>query len=210
MKYSYRDGVEKQKSRKWVILPVAGLLGGAYILVNIFSPMILSALQPSNTTAKKLITLKPELDDDRIYVPKLNVDVPVISTDGNETTALERGAVQRALDSGNPKQGGNYVVAAPRFNLGLTPLQTNANSPLYNIAKLSTGDDIYVDFGGERYAYKVEERKTVPPAAVEIEERTDDNRLTLYTSDPTDREVVIAKPVGKIVWTDGKPKLKSL
>lgn len=214
MKYHYKEGAERRKSRKWVALPVVGLLGGLYLLANTLSPAVPTVFEPSDSTAKKLVSLQPTLDENRIYVPKINVDVAVVPIEDNEALALEKGAVQRSPASGNPRDGGNFVVAAHRFNLGLTPSQTRAKSPFYHINKLGNGDDIYVDYQGTRYAYKVEERKLVEPTAIEIEERTDDDRLTMYSCElagpEAGREVVIAKPVGKIVWTNGKPKLKAL
>jgi LPXTG-site transpeptidase (sortase) family protein len=214
MKYNYEDGIERRKSRKWVLLPVVGLLGGAYMLVNALAPAAPDVFSSADTTAKKLVSLQPTLSENRIYVPKINVDVAVVPVEGNESLALEKGAVQRAPGSGDPKEGGNYVVAAHRFNLGFTPAQTRAKSPFYHINKLSSGDDIYVDYKGKRYAYKVTERRTVEPTAVEIEARTDDDRLTMYSCElagpEAGREVVIAKPVGTIVWQDGKPRLKAL
>lgn len=214
MKYHYKEGTQRRKSRKWTALPVIGLIGGFYLLANTLSPAVPAVFGPSDSTAKKLVSLKPDLAENRIYVPKINIDVAVVPIEGNEAQALEKGAVQRSPASGNPSDGGNFVIAAHRFNLGLTPTQTRAQSPFYHINKLSVGDDIYVDYKGERYAYKVEERRLVEPTAIEIEERTDDNRLTMYSCElagpEAGREVVIAKPVGKIVWSDGKPKLKSL
>lgn len=214
MRYSYSEGIEKQKSRKWLLFPIVGLLGGAYLLVNVFSPALLYVVQPPDETAKKLVSMQPELADNRVYIPKINTDVAIVPIAKNEAIALEKGAVQRSPGSGNPKDGGNFVLAAHRFNLGYTPSLTKAQSPFYHIDMLNRGDDIYIDYKGERYAYKVEERKLVPPTAVEIESRTDDNRLTMYSCElagpKAGREVIVAQPVGKVVWTNGKPKLRSL
>lgn len=214
MRYHYKEGAEKRKSRKWVVLPVVGLLGGLYLLANTLSPAIPMVFEPSDTTAKKLVSLKPTMDQNRVYIPKINIDVSVVPIEGNEALALEKGAIQRSPASGNPKDGGNFVVAAHRFNLGLTPMQTRTKSPFYHLNKLASGDDIYIDYEGTRYAYKVQERKMIEPTAIEIEERTDEDRLTMYSFEMTrpeaGREIVIAKPVGKIVWTNGKPKLQAL
>jgi sortase A len=215
MKYSYKKGVEKKISRKWLTLCFTGLIVGIYILGNVYSPEALHVLTPSDTTAKKLVAVQPKLKENRIYVPKINLDVAIVPINGHEKSALEKGAIHRTPTSGDPQSGGNYVVAAHRFNLGLTPTQTRAKSPFYHIDKVNVGDDIYVDYEGQRYAYKVEERKSVSPTAIEIEAPTDDNRLTLYSCElagsRAGREVVIASPVGKIIWTsDGIPKIQTL
>jgi LPXTG-site transpeptidase (sortase) family protein len=214
MKYDYKEGIQRKRSRKWVYVPFLGLFAGIYMLVNVMSPTILDVMEPADATAKKLVVQQPELAEDRVYIPKINVSVPLVQIDGNEKKALERGAIQRVPENGNPVEGGNFVVAAHRFHLGLTPNMTKARSPFYHINKLSGGDDIYVDYRGTRYAYRIEERKTVAATAVEVEERTDTPILTLYSCDlsgpKNGREVVIAKPIGKIVWANGKPRLQAI
>lgn len=210
MKYHFKEGVEKQKSRAWAAFSVLGIFAGFYVMVNALSPAVFDALTPADATAKKLISQRPEKGDNRAYIPKINVEVPIQSLAGDERLALEKGAIHRSVSSGNPRDGGNYVVTANRFNLSLTPQQTKAQSPFYYLNKLAAGDDIYIDYEGTRYAYEVAERTTVPAASEDIEARTDDDRLTLYTSSANGHEVVVAKPVGRIVWQDGKPLLKSL
>lgn len=214
MKYSYKRGVQKGNSRKWVVIPVVGLFGGLYMLLNALAPSVPVAFVAPDATAKKLVVTQPELRENRLYLPKINVDVPVVPIDGSESIALEKGAINRAPDNGNPKDGGNFVLAAHRFNMGLTPQKTRAKSPFYHLDKVAEGDDIYVDYKGQRYAYKVVETKSVKPDATEIEQRTTDGRLTLYTCElsgpKSGREVVIAEPQGIIVWVDGAPKLKAL
>lgn len=214
MRYDHKKGVKRYRNKFWLVLPVVLLIGGLYMLLNVFSPQVYFATQAPDTTAKKLTTEQPNLREDRLYVPKINVDVAIVDIKGDEKAALEKGAIHRSPSSGNPRSGGNYVVAAHRFNLGYTPAQTHAKSPFYHIDRLSAGDAIYVDFAGTRYAYKVSERKTVAPSAVEIEKKTDDDQLTLYScelSGPTSgREVVIAKPIGKVVWTNGQPRVQPL
>lgn len=210
MKYNYREGVEKQKSRAWAVSSVFGIFGGLYALVNALSPVLLDAAMPSDTTAKKLVSLQPDASQDRTYIPKINLEVPIVAVEGDEQQALEKGAIQRSEASGNPKDGGNYVLTANRFNIGLTPLQTKAKSPFYHLNKLNPGDDVYVDYEGVRYAYEVEERTLVPTASPDIEAPSDESRLTMYASSGTGHEVVVAKPIGKIVWQGGKPLLKSL
>jgi sortase A len=115
--------------------------------------------------------------------------------------------------NGDPVSGGNFVLAAHRFNLGLTPQQTRLKSPFYYIDKLGQGDDVYVDYQGVRYAYKVSKRYKVNADQVSIEARTADARLTMYSCDlggpQKGREVVEALPVGTIAWLNGSPKLKA-
>ena len=210
MKYHFKEGVEKQKSRGWATFSLLGIFGGIYLLVNALSPVLFDAITPADATAKKLVSHQPDSTANRAYIPKINIDVPILPVEGDERLALEKGAIQRSASSGNPREGGNFVVVANRFNLSLTPQQTKAQSPFYYLNKLAVGDDIYIDYEGVRYAYEVAQREMVAAAAEEIEARTEQPRLTLYASSATGHEVVIAKPIGKVVWQGGKPLLKSL
>lgn len=214
MTYNYKNGVQKSKNSRWLILPLLGIVVGVYMLINTIWPALPEVMSDPQATAKKLVALEPTLTEDRIYIPKVNADVAIVQIDGNEKLALERGAIQRSPSSGNPRDGGNFVVAAHRFDLGFTPAQTKARSPFYRIDKLAVGDEIYVDFQGTRYAYKVENKKLVESSAVEIEARTDDDRLTMYSCElagpEAGREVIFAKPIGKVVWSTGSPKIKPL
>lgn len=199
----------------WLALPVIGLLAGAYILVITFAPSVDVFAGPVDATAKKLTAQKPSLDENRLYIPKINVDVAIVKINGDEKTALEKGAVHRAPESGNPSTGGNFVLAAHRFQLGFTPTQTRQKSPFYHIDQLNTGDQLYVDYYGTRYAYEVTERKDVSPTATEIEGHTETPQLTLYSCElagpQAGREVVLAKPIGTVAWDDsGSPKIKPL
>lgn len=203
MKYNYREGIEKPKSRKRFIFPVLILVGGLYTLVTYLAPEILYVVEPPDATAKRLVTERPGQGQDRLYIPKLNADVRVAS-DGDDAAAQERSTV-----SGSPSEGGNYVLAANRFSFGLTPMDTKAKSPFYHLGKLSTGDDIYLDYKGVRYAYKVAEIKPVEDITM-YENRTDEPQLTLYMTETAERKVVVAKQTGKIVWTSGQPKLQPL
>lgn len=203
MKYNYREGIEKPKSRKRFIFPVLILAGGLYTLVTYLAPEILYVVEPPDATAKRLVAERPGQGQDRLYIPKLNADIRVTS-DSDDAAAQERSAV-----SGSPSEGGNYVLAANRFSFGLTPMDTKVKSPFYHLGKLSTGDDIYLDYRGVRYAYKVAEIKSVEDITT-YENRTDEPQLTLYMTETVERKVVVAKQTGKIVWTSGQPKLQPL
>jgi len=213
MRYEYRRGIQKPK-RWWVTLPVMGAIVGVYIFVSSLGPVISIYATSPDETIKKLTASKPALNENRLYIPKINVDIETAATGSNEPSTISSGAVHRSPQSGNPKDGGNYVLAAHRFQLGLTPGQTKAKSPFYHMDKLGAGDEIYVDYEGVRYAFKIVERKFVDPTAPEVEAKTDSDQLTLYSSElsgpAATREVVVAEPTGTIVWVNGAPKLKTL
>lgn len=129
-----------------------------------------------------------------LYIPKINAEIPFASGGADR---LETGAWWRQPASGNPASGGNFVLAAHRFQMGRTPAQTVRQSPLYHIDKLAVGDDITVDYKQTRYTYQITKIYRVPPTASEIESATDDARLTLYSCTlggaSDGREVIIAR-----------------
>lgn len=217
MRYHYKNGVKQKRrgNRLWVTVPVITLLAGGYLLINTFAPAVDIMGPATDATAKKLQSVQPILSQNRLYVPKVNIDEEIVEANNNEKLALEMGALHRAVDSGNPKDGGNYVVAGHRFQLGWNPSLTRKKSPFYHIDQLAVGDQIYVDYDGIRYAYQISEKKKVPQDATQIEARTDEPQLTMYSCDLrgplAGREVVIAKPVGTVAWDDnGQPKLRAL
>lgn len=213
MRYKYKNGVKhKSKRRKpLVALPVMGLMVGGYILLNTLSPALPSNLTGQQQAVSKTVTQQqPNIDQNRLYIPKIGVDVEIVV--GVTEDTLEGGAWHRKPENGDPR-GGNFVLAAHRFNLGFTPGQTRAKSPFYHIDTLSSGDEVYVDYSGKRYAYEITDKYSVQGNDIHIEERSKDPKMTLYSCDlrgPNEgREVVEARLVGPVAWESGKPKIKS-
>lgn len=207
MRYEYRRGIQKPK-RWWVTLPIVGVIVGVYTLINSLAPAMPIYAAAPDETVKKLTASKPALNENRLYIPKINLDIAAVPVEGDdEALALGKGVIQRSPESGNPKDGGNFVLAAYRFHLGLTPQQTRQLSPFYHIDKLSVGDEVYVDYEGVRYAFKVVALQSAGSKAGK-------DQLTLYPYESvnaeTDSGVIVAEPTGTIVWINGAPKLKTL
>ena len=189
----------RQKSWKSYILTIIAILmilGGVYLLALISTPLILSQnIDPKDNQTTQLITkTENKITENRLYIPKIDINLPY-STGGAET--MERGAWWRKPENGSPKDGGNFVLSAHRFIMGLTPQQTLRKSPFYNIDKLTVGDEIIIDYNGVRYNYVISEKQSVKPDAVEIEQLTDQPQLTLYSCTlggaNDGRDVIIAK-----------------
>ena len=213
MRYQYKNGVKGKKGgrKSLMALPVFGMLAGGYLLINTFYPALPGNMTGEQQAVSKVVTeQQPNIDQNRLYVPKIGVDVEIV--EGVTEDTLEGGAWHRKPENGDPK-GGNFVLAAHRFNLGLTPGQTRAKSPFYHIDRLENGDEIYVDFGGKRYAYQVNKKYKVTSKDTYIENRSDNAKMTLYSCDlrgPDEgREVVEAKLVGSVAWDTGKPRINA-
>jgi sortase A len=171
------------------------LAAGGYIIVNVLTPgiddPILTGKTPHATEQK--LESPPGANGDRLYLPQINVDVPI--TPGQE--ALLKGAWHRKPENGDPIQGGNFVLSAHRFVMDLTPQGTAEKSPFYNLDRLAVGDQFYVDYQNKRFKYEISRKYSVASEAAEIENRTVDAKLTLYSctleGSADGREVVEAK-----------------
>ena len=187
------------KRRKNYILPIIAAImiaSGIYLLALISTPLIMSqTINPKNNSTSQLISkTKDKITENRLYIPKIDINLPYASG-GAET--MEHGAWWRKPENGNPKDGGNFVLSAHRFIMGLTPRQTLRKSPFYNIDKLMVGDEMVIDYNGARYIYVISEKRSVKPEAIEIEQRTNQPQLTLYSCTlggaNDGRDVLIAK-----------------
>ena len=179
-------------------LAVLMLAAGLYVLITALMPffMVHTVNPTSNTTVAKLEATATEIPtENRLYVPKIDINLPYEQGDEH---VMEYGAWWRRPENGNPKDGGNFILSAHRFIMGLTPEQTLRKSPFYNIDKLALGDEITIDYQGARYVYVISKIYAVKPNAVEIENRTDESQLTLYSCTlggaADGREVIVATP----------------
>ena len=174
-------------------------MGGLYSLALVASPALADIVRPPLDISK---VPAPKIDENRIIIPKIGVNI----TFGEGAESLDRGAEWRNPDHGNPADGGNFIIAAHRFSIQPTPMSTIEKSPFYNISKLQKDDHIFVDYKGERYAYKITERFEVAPTQTEIEETSEKPKLTLYSCTlggaADGRDVIIAEPIGKVAVAD--------
>lgn len=155
-------------------LSILLLLGGAYLLFLTLSPN-LNFIPTSND----LNTADDSNDQrNRIQIERINLEVPY-NPGGEE--ALNAGAWWRYPERGNPKDGGNFILSAHRFYIGLTPEKTRARSPFYRLEEVEVGSKIRVFYEGQWYDYIAAKKYTVKPDAVEIESGSTEAIMTLYT-----------------------------
>ncbi len=180
-----------------IIISVAVLLlvSGLYLLSLVLAP------EYASITVKPIEVAKlaaPVVGDNRIIIPKIGVDISY----GEGVAALDSGAQWRFPERGNPEDGGNFIIAAHRLTIKPTPQETIQKSPFYQIDKLNVNDEIIINYNGKRYGYKIIEKKDVEPTAVEIENRTEQPRLTLYSCNlegaASGRVVIFAEPLGEV------------
>jgi sortase A len=181
------------------IMTVVGVLlfcSGLYLLTLVGAPVIMPYVMSSSIDPAKLES--PKQNDNRIIIPKIGVNISY----GEGEKSLNNGAWWRYPERGNPEKGGNFILAAHRFEIQPTPQATWEKSPFYRIEQLSIGDEVIVDYNGKRYGYKIDERKDVKPDQIEIEAASQTPKLTLYSCTlggaKDGRIVLIAKPLGEV------------
>lgn len=130
-----------------------------------------------------------------IIIPKMMLDTPIIEGPESDSFNLLNQGAWRLPFASSPDKGSNTVIVGHRFSY------TGPRGIFYYMDKLSQGDDIALWWDNEMYKYKVESTHVARSTDVEVQEPTDDDRLTLYTCtplwNPVKRLVVVAKPVEK-------------
>ena len=197
-----RRGVPK--SVFWGMVIVL-LLGGCYILIVVLAPGTNEPLLTGRDQHATEQKLQKPIAGDRLFIPQINVDVAIV--EGSDSRALEKGAWHRKPQNGNPLDGGNFVLSAHRFVMTFTPQGTAEKSPFYRLDTIKVGDQLVVDYHSKRYFYQVAKKYSVKPNAIEIEKRSEQPKLTLYSctlEGSTDgREVIEATPLtGRKVTLD--------
>lgn len=179
MRYNHETGAFKKSNKKYWWLSGLGfllLVGGLYML---FLTAIVPTMPAMFGTKPVKALAPPKVGADKLYIPSLSLTLN-INSGGVE--ALNNGVWHRFPERGDPANGGNFILAGHRFSIAFTPQDIVKKSPLYNADKLKEGDQLYVDFSGQRYIYTITKKYTVKPTQVSIEEPSPDNpHMTLYT-----------------------------
>jgi sortase A len=198
VRFKHKHGALKNSRLKPKFLLIISLIllgGGVYLLLLVMTPNIKPLYPLEKIDLKKLD--KP--DADRVIIPKVGINVQ-FKAGGPEV--LNDYAWHRYPERGDPEKGGNFILSAHRFVIGLTPGETRRKSPFYHVEKLNVGDQILVDFNHKRYGYEITEKKAVKPDQIEIENPSKEAKLTIYTctlgGESDGREVFIAKPLGLV------------
>jgi len=183
MRYNYYEGVMRDKRFPvWIIwfLVVLALLGAVYAAITYFAPVMVSmpltAKSSADATLRAMEATPPAMAP-HLYLPTLNVDIPVAF--GGDQTALGTGGWQRTAGV-TPDQKKNLAICAQQFVLGVTPWQTKEHSPFYNLGKLASSEQLYFDYKGKRYAYRVTEVAELTDDGTQAEAPGDSAQLTLF------------------------------
>jgi sortase A len=190
-------GGRKLKKKHHIQSLLFGLgMGAIVIFIFMFGffneRFIAPFITPSRTVSNTPIIVDPTASnavgsESKVIIPKINVEVPVVYDvpsigEKDLQSALERGVVHYP-QSPVPGQNGNVVVVGHSSN-------NIFNHGKYKFAfvllsKLEVGDTFMLNYGGQRYIYKIYEKKIVSPTDVSVLGPTDKvATATLITCDP--------------------------
>jgi sortase A len=108
----------------------------------------------------------------RIQIPAIGVDAPIVQGDGWEQ--LKKGVGQH-IGSANPGEKGNVVLSAHNDIFG---------EIFRDLDRLEPGDEITVYTNQRAYTYVVSESQVVEPTQVEVMDNTSQPTLTLISCYP--------------------------
>lgn len=138
-----------------------------------------------------------------VYIPKINAYAPVIyNVDPYDATVYKRALTQgvaHAKGSAVPGQDGKVYLFA--HSSGMPWEITRFNTIFLRLSELERDDEVFVYKDGEKYSYRVYDKKEVWPSEVSylVEDVEDGRILVLQTCSPvgTDlkRLLVFAKEV---------------
>ena len=196
-KHAKIEAGKKRKHRRLIPI-IAGLLVVLLILFLqynrlVFAP-IMAYVSPGNSEDTGISALDPTVStavgpDNRLIIPKLNVDVPVNFGISNDTAtinaAMEHGVAQFSIPgaSAMPGEIGNLVITG--HSAGDVYSSNQYKFIFSGLERLTNGDLIYIDYQGVRYTYTVVKMETVEPSNVAaLVYETNKPMLTLITCTP--------------------------
>lgn len=189
---SVRGGSQRKTSRlkPFLIALGAGLLYLALSYNEIAIAQVKQYISPGSNLTTPVI-VDPTVDikvgkEPRVIIPKINVDVPVVyDIPGYDEHAIQAGLERGVVHYGQtavPGQIGNNVIVGHSSN-------NFFNSGQYKFAfvllgKLEVGDTFILNYGGQRYIYKVKLKKIIEPSDFSLIQPTDTPVATLITCTP--------------------------
>ena len=188
----------KSASRRRKLVPIfAGLAVALTILFLqynrlIFAP-IAAYVSPGDSPAEEITAVDPTVTltkvsaENRLIIPKLNVDVPLnfgVSIDG-VMDAMNYGVVHYRVSgaSAYPGEVGNFVVMG--HSAGDIYSSNQYKFIFSGLERLEVGDIMYVHYNTVRYTYKMVGREIIWPTEVDkLVINTDKPMMTLVTCWP--------------------------
>lgn len=148
-------------------------------------------LKPRNQAAQVFKDMKIYPSDNRLYIPRINKNVPLITVPEHQNWNQLENNIQKGLQEGvvvhpvshSPGNFGNF------FLTGHSSYYTWDDGRFKDVFALlhevKVGDLVEVYWEGKKYVYKIKAEEVVPPTAVEVLNQPKDKFLiTLMTCTP--------------------------
>ena len=191
------ERAKKASRRRWlmpIIFGVSVVLVILFLQYNrlIFAPIaayVSPGEQPSSeiSAIDSNVTLTKVSAENRLIIPKLNVDVPINFEVGLDDvmTMMNQGVVHYRINgaSAYPGEIGNFVITG--HSAGDIYSSNQYKFIFSGLERLEEGDIIYVHYNQTRYTYKMVGREIIDPTEVsKLIIETDKPMLTLVTCWP--------------------------
>ena len=185
---------------------LVGVITFALVLLAVKAPILLNQIsyltngKPAAETPPPKASAVVVAPDPVISIPKINVIAPVIYTDNNAESIiqkhLESGVVHYA-GTAEPGTNGNSVIFGHSSNDWWEP--GNYKFVFVLLDKLALNDTFTVNYHSKQYVYQVTGSKVVPPTDLSVLSPTAEPTMTLITCTPPgtswQRLVVTAKQI---------------
>lgn len=164
-----------------------------FLLFGFFNERFLTPfITPSRNVSATPIIIDPSStavsNEAKVIIPKINVEIPVVY----DEPSIQEAAIQQALERGVV----HYATTASPGELGNSVIFGHSSNNILNkgkykfafvlLSKLNPGDTFYLTKDGKRYAYRVFDKKIVPPTDFSVLEPVPGKpaTATLITCDP--------------------------
>ncbi len=173
-------------------------------------PLPITATSDQNKKQIPYLNLEVAPPDDRVIIPRINRNVPIVKVSTENLIKRDWGAletdIQKALQYGvvhypgtaEPGENGNVVITGHSSYFSWDPGRFKDVFALLH--EVAVGDTVIVYHDQKKYFYQVYETKVVTPDKIDVLTQAGENRLTLITCTPVGtnlkRLVVFARPTG--------------
>ena len=117
--------------------------------------------------------------DNRLIVPSMLIDQPILEGSIASTYATLDKGIWRWPNGSTPDKGSNTILIGHRFTY------TNPRGVFYELDKIKIGDEIAIWWQGKEYLYKTTTISIVSPYDLDVLNQSPQAELTLYTCTPT-------------------------
>lgn len=157
--------------------------GGEYKGPQLFTTQVLVGGNESESAPLAPGEVIP--NDNRIVIPKINVNSPVVFPNSNSEKviqdALTKGVVHY-FGTAKPGEAGNTFITGHSSNFWW--INGNYNYIFANLDKLSTGDQVVIYYNGNKFVYTVKNTVIVLPEETSVLQPTETPTLSLMTCTP--------------------------